>query len=96
MRPHEIEAAPRRGGLRRNLRAEASTKPRVVLLRPRATPYDGLTMFERRADDVGPITPPLSSKWSVRAGMTCSRRFAGGRPSSRLALGIVFLLLLMP
>jgi hypothetical protein len=36
-----------------------------------------------------PITPPLSSKWSVRAGMTCSRRFAGGRPSSRLALGIV-------
>jgi hypothetical protein len=33
--------------------------------------------------------PASSSKWSVRAGMTCSRRFAGGRPSSRLALGIV-------
>ena len=37
--------------------------------------------------------PASSSEWSVRAGMTCSRRFVGGRPSSRLALGIVCFLL---
>src|SRR5262249_51658305 len=52
----------------------------VTISEPRATTYGGLTMFDSRADNARPITPPLSSKWSVRAGMTRSRWFqAGGR-----------------
>jgi hypothetical protein len=45
----------------------------VALPTPRATPYDRLTMFDRGADYAAPITPPLSSKWSVIAGMMCRR-----------------------
>jgi hypothetical protein len=54
------------------------------------TSHDGLTTFDRRADDAGPITPPLSSKWLVRAGMTCRRWFqAGGHhPGSQFAVEI--------
>jgi hypothetical protein len=72
------------------IREFGSQQKTAALLRPRITAHDGLTTFNRRADDAGPITPPLSSKWLVRAGMTCRRWFqAGGHhPGSQFAVEI--------